>query len=143
MIKFILVQNRQGKTRLSKWYAPYDDDEKVRLRGEVHRLIAPRDQKYQSNFVEFRSDKIVYRRYAGLFFCVCVDSNDNELAYLEAIHLFVEVLDAFFQNVCELDLVFSFYKVYAILDEVFLAGEIEETSKQVVLDRLDYLEKLE
>lgn len=32
------------------------------------------------------------RRYAGLFFCICVDSNDNELAYLEAIHLFVEVL---------------------------------------------------
>lgn len=55
----------------------------------------------------------MYRRYAGLFFCVCVDSNDNELAYLEAIHLFVEVLDAFFQNVCELDLVFSFYKVGA------------------------------
>jgi AP-2 complex subunit sigma-1 len=81
-------------------------DIQVRLRGEVHRLIAPRDQKYQSNFVEvssqshiidrannqFRSDKIVYRRYAGLFFCCCVDSNDNELAYLEAIHLFVEVL---------------------------------------------------
>jgi len=41
---------------------------------------------------QFRSDKIVYRRYAGLFFCCCVDSNDNELAYLEAIHLFVEVL---------------------------------------------------
>ncbi|WOO84978.1 AP-2 complex subunit sigma [Vanrija pseudolonga] len=156
MIKFILVQNRQGKTRLSKWYVPFADDEKVcnccrraeltrqvRIRGEVHRLIAPRDQKYQSNFVEFRNEKIVYRRYAGLFFCVCVDSNDSELAYLEAIHLFVEVLDAFFQNVCELDLVFSFYKVYAILDEVFLAGEIEETSKQVVLDRLDYLEKLE
>jgi hypothetical protein len=34
----------------------------------------------------------VCRRYAGLFFCICVDSNDNELAYLEAIHLFVEVL---------------------------------------------------
>lgn len=31
---------------------PFDDDEKVRVRGEVHRLIAPRDQKYQSNFVE-------------------------------------------------------------------------------------------
>ena len=42
--------------------------------------------------MQFRNDKIVYRRYAGLFFCVCVDSNDNELAYLEAIHLFVEVL---------------------------------------------------
>lgn len=61
---------------------------------------------------------------------MCVDSNDNELAYLEAIHLFVEVLgefwhrptyvvmlirlDAFFQNVCELDLVFSFYKVCSV-----------------------------
>lgn len=55
--------------------------------------------------------KIVYRRYAGLFFCACVDTNDNELAYLEAIHFFVEVLDAFFGNVCELDLVFNFYKV--------------------------------
>lgn len=78
----------------------------------MHRLVAPRDQKYQSNFVEFkRSTKVVYRRYAGLFFCVCVDNNDNELAYLEAIHFFVEVLDQFFGNVCELDLVFNFYKV--------------------------------
>ncbi len=40
-----------------------------------------------------------------------MDANDNELAYLEAIHFFVEVLDAFFGNVCELDLVFNFYKV--------------------------------
>ena len=34
-------------------------------------------------------------------------------------------------------------KVYAILDEVFLAGEIQETSKQVVLTRLEHLDKLE
>ncbi|KAH9443668.1 hypothetical protein MJO28_014085 [Puccinia striiformis f. sp. tritici] len=143
MIRFILVQNRQGKTRLSKWYVPMEDEEKVKIRGEVHRLVATRDQKYQSNFVEFRTSKVVYRRYAGLFFCICVDSNDNELSYLEAIHLFVEVLDAFFGNVCELDLVFQFHRVYSILDEVFLAGEIEETSKSVILDRLDYLEKLD
>ena len=35
------------------------------------------------------------------------------------------------------------YQVYAILDEIFLAGEIEETSKDVVLARLETLEKLE
>jgi AP-2 complex subunit sigma-1 len=106
----------RGKTRLAKWYSPYNDDEKIKLKGEIHRLVAPRDQKHQSNFVEFRgASKVVYRRYAGLFFCACVDANDNELAYLEAIHFFVEVLDQFFGNVCELDLVFNFYKVSPVV----------------------------
>ena len=77
---------------------------------------------------QFRQYKIVYRRYAGLFFCLCVDVNDNDLYYMEAIHNFVEVLNAFFTNVCELDLLFNFYKVYALVDEMFLAGEVQETS---------------
>ena len=50
-------------------------------------------------------------RYAGLYFTFCVDANDNELAMLELIHLFVEILDGYFRNVCELDLVFQFDKV--------------------------------
>jgi hypothetical protein len=37
--------------------------------------------------------------------------SDNELTALEAIHLFVEILDHYFSNVCELDLVFNFHKV--------------------------------
>ncbi|KAJ1678039.1 AP-2 complex subunit sigma [Spiromyces aspiralis] len=142
MIRFILVQNRQGKTRLEKWYIAASDLEKRKLKAEVHRTVASRDQKHQSNFVEFQNYKIVYRRYAGLFFCFCVDTNDNELAYLEAIHLFVEILDTFFGNVCELDLVFNFYKVYQVLDELFLAGEIQETSRTTILTRLDHLDKL-
>lgn len=62
-------------------------------------------------FCQFRTHKVIYRRYAGLFFSMCVDITDNELAYLECIHLFVEILDHFFSNVCELDLVFNFHKV--------------------------------
>lgn len=50
--------------------------------------------------------------------------------------------DSFFGNVCELDLLFNFHKVYSVLDEVFLAGEIQETSKSVVLSRLEHLEAL-
>jgi AP-2 complex subunit sigma-1 len=35
VLSFILIQNRQGKTRLAKWYAPYTDEEKIKLKGEV------------------------------------------------------------------------------------------------------------
>ncbi|KAJ2688591.1 AP-2 complex subunit sigma [Coemansia spiralis] len=143
MIRFILVQSRQGKTRLEKWYSSYAEQERHKLKAEVHRTVASRDQKHQSNFVEFHNHRIVYRRYAGLFFCFCIDTNDNELAMLEAIHLFVEVLDAYHGNVCELDLVFNFYWVYAVLDEMFLAGEIQETSRSVILSRMDQLGNLD
>ena len=35
--------------------------------------------------------KVIYKRYASLFFIACVDKSDNELIILEQIHLFVEV----------------------------------------------------
>lgn len=140
MIRFILLQNRQGKTRLAKYYIPLEDSEKHKLEYEVHRLVVNRDPKF-TNFVEFRTHKVIYRRYAGLFFSLCVDITDNELAYLESIHLFVEILDHFFSNVCELDLVFNFHKVYLILDEFILAGELQETSKKAIIERMGELEK--
>ncbi|MCO5585636.1 hypothetical protein L7F22_039571 [Adiantum nelumboides] len=93
--------------------------------------------------VEFRTHKVIYRRYAGLFFSMCVDITDNELVYLESIHLFVEILDHFFSNVCELDLVFNFHKVYLILDEFILAGELQETSKKAIIERMAELERQE
>ena len=49
---------------------------------------------------------------------------------------FVQCLDRYFGNVCELDLVYNFHKVYMILDEFFLSGEIQETSKARIMDRL-------
>uniref|UniRef100_A0A8C6WEW2 AP complex subunit sigma n=1 Tax=Neogobius melanostomus TaxID=47308 RepID=A0A8C6WEW2_9GOBI len=129
VIRFILIQNRAGKTRL-------------KLIEEVHAVVTVRDAKH-TNFVEFRNFKIIYRRYAGLYFCICVDVTDNNLAYLEGIHNFVEVLNEYFHNVCELDLVFNFYKVYTVVDEMFLAGEIRETSQTKVLKQLLMLQSLE
>jgi len=38
-------------------------------------------------------------RYASLYFCCCVESNDNELLVLEVIHRYVELLDKYFGSV--------------------------------------------
>jgi AP-2 complex subunit sigma-1 len=82
---------------------------------------------------QFRTHKVIYRRYAGLFFSMCVDTTgasprlhscalllkatrccaENELVCLESIHLFVEILDTYFSHVCELDLVWHFHKARA------------------------------
>lgn len=62
---------------------------------------------------------------------------------METIHLFVELMDQLFSNVCELDIVFHFNKVYALLDEFILAGEVQETSKKVIIERMRENEKLE
>jgi hypothetical protein len=112
MIQYLLLQNRQGKTRLSKYYRAYTDEERTKIENDVHRIVTTRDPKF-TNFVEYTQYKLIYRRYAGLFFTLCVDVNDNELLYFESIHLFVELLDQFFGNVCELDLVFNFNKARA------------------------------
>lgn len=43
--------------------------------------------------------KVVYRRYASLFFVMGIGSSDNELVALEIIHRYVELLDKYFGNV--------------------------------------------
>ena len=78
-----------------------------------------------------------------MYFTFCTDTNDNELAVLELIHLFVEILDGYFKNVCELDLVFQFDKVYFILDELILGGEISETARNSILDNLTRVDKMD
>ena len=75
--------------------------------------------------IKGQNSKIVYRKYAALYFTISCDLEDNDLLMLETIHLFVcsalpfsvltafqvEILDSYFGNVCELDLVFQFFKV--------------------------------
>lgn len=87
--------------------------------------------------------KIVYRRYASLFFIAGCSSEDNELMTLEIIHRYVEQMDKYYGNVCELDIIFSFTKAYYILDELLLAGELQESSKKNVLRCIGQQDSLE
>ena len=87
--------------------------------------------------------KIVYRRYASLFFIAGCDSIDNELITLEIVHRYVEQMDKYYGNVCELDIIFNFQKAYFILDELLLAGEMQESSKKNVLRVIGQQDSLE
>ena len=103
MIKFVLMVNKQGQTRLAAYYDWLPINERVALEAEIIRRCLSRTE-YQCSFIEYRGYKVIYRRYASLFFVVAVDSDDeNELSILEFIHSLVETLNKYFENVCELD----------------------------------------
>merc|ERR1712065_101107 len=77
----------------------------VAMEGEIIRKCLGRSER-QCSFIKYQDYKIIYRRYASLFFIVATDPEANELAILEFIHLLVETLDKFFRNVCELDIMY-------------------------------------
>ncbi|KAL7670582.1 hypothetical protein ACOME3_005518 [Neoechinorhynchus agilis] len=85
------------------------------------------------NFINWKDLKIVYKRYASLFFCCAVDQDDNEILVLEIIHRYVELLDKYFGSVCELDIIFNYEKAYFVWDEYILGGELQEISRKLVL----------
>ncbi|KAF1781623.1 AP complex, mu/sigma subunit [Phytophthora cactorum] len=122
---------------------------KSSTRGESMLLQKKRNQEANDSIA-------VETRYASLYFIACISKDENELITLEAIHLFVEVLDRYFGNVCELDIIFNFHKVptartfedymerlvntifcvlqaYYILDELFIGGYQQESSKKEIL----------
>ncbi|SAL98189.1 hypothetical protein [Absidia glauca] len=131
-INWLLLVSRQGKVRLTKWFVTIPTKEKNKIVKDATQLVLARRVK-MCNFLEYKDQKIVYRRYASLFFVVGINQDDNELITLEIIHRYVEILDRYFGNVCELDLIFNFQKAYFILDELIIAGELQETSKKSVL----------
>lgn len=171
-IQSVILCNRQGKVRLAKYYNVFSTKERARMLRDVTNTITSRSSRL-CNFIEWTDDlKLIFRRYASLYFIFCVDKDDNELLTLEIIHHFVEALDAFFGNVCELDLIvspcplslsaaplcrrhrlcllfafglsvqFNFQAAYYILDELILAGEVQESSKRTTLRLIEQEEIL-
>ncbi|KAF0899089.1 hypothetical protein E2562_012935 [Oryza meyeriana var. granulata] len=116
-IRFVLFVNKQGQTRLAQYYEHLSIDERRALEGEiVRKCLARTDQ--QCSFVEHRNYKVVYRRYASLFFLVGVDNDE-----------------------CELDIMFHLEKVHFMLEEMVMNGCIVETSKQNILAPIQLMEK--
>ncbi|KAH3900479.1 related to AP-1 complex subunit sigma-1 [Saccharomycodes ludwigii] len=88
--------------------------------------------------------KVIYKRYASLFFICGIDENSNELLTLEMIHRYVETLDKYFGNVCELDIIFNFSKAYYVLNEMFgCTGALMESSKKDILHNISLMDSIE
>ena len=142
MIKFVLMVNKQGQTRLAQYYEFLSVKERIALEGELIRKCLARNEG-QCSFLEYRGYRIIYRRYASLYFIVGVDNDDseNEVSYLEFIHSLVETMDRFFENVCELDIMFNLEKAHYILDEMVANGYIIEMNKTSILSPLLLMDK--
>ena len=144
MIQFVLMVNKQGQTRLAKYFNSFSVRERVTLEGELIRKCLSRTEN-QCSFLEHRQYKVVYRRYASLYFIIGIDNDEdivsrivlttmqNERSLLEFIHNLVETLDKYFENVCELDIMFNIEKAHFIIDEMVMSGFITETNKSNIL----------
>jgi len=143
-IHALLLVSRQGRVRLAKYYNSYSElskKQKGTVERELKQLVldeassstAQTTTKDQCNFLHYKGLKLVYRRYASLFFLALTDEHDNPLLALEIIHHYVEALDRYFGNVCELDIIFNAHKAYFLLDETLMAGVVQETSKREIL----------
>mmetsp|Transcript_62441 Transcript_62441/g.167490 ORF Transcript_62441/g.167490 Transcript_62441/m.167490 type:complete len:102 (+) Transcript_62441:175-480(+) len=95
----------------------------------------------QCSFLEYKGDKIIYRRYASLFFILGVDDEENEIGILEFIHCLVETMDRYFENVCELDIMTQLEKAHMIVDDMVINGCVVETNKNNILASIAILDK--
>ena len=62
-----------------------------------------------------------------------IESSESEYDVYEVIHTLVQCLDQYFENVCELDLIFHSDKVNQILNEIFVGGFIVERNLENIL----------
>lgn len=82
-------------------------DERTALESEIIRKCLSRSE-LQCSFLEYRGYKVIYRRYASLFFIVGTkpdgtetENTENELGMLEFIHTLVETMDKWAGSICE------------------------------------------
>ncbi|KAI4902194.1 hypothetical protein NFI96_029560 [Prochilodus magdalenae] len=143
MIKFLLMVNKQGQTRLSKYYEHIDIGKRAALEADVVKGCLFR-KKEECSFVEYKDYKLIYRQYAALFIVVGITDNENELSIFELVHNFVEVLDKYFSRVSLIanQIMFNLDKVHIILDEMILNGHVVETNKNRILAPLLALDKM-
>ncbi|KAI5291406.1 Sigma-adaptin 3A [Ascosphaera aggregata] len=147
MINAVLVFNNAGQPRLTKFYTQLDTQTQQSLIGQIYDLVSQRPPS-ACNFLPLppllaqgahstansadAPTQIIYRNYATLSFILISTSTESPLALIDLIQVFVEALDRLFEDVCELDLIFGYETMHAVLGEMVVGGIVIETN----LDRV-------
>ncbi|KAI2947832.1 hypothetical protein CBS147352_391 [Aspergillus niger] len=160
MINAVLVFNNNGQPRLTKFYTQIDTQTKQSLIAQIYNLVSQRpasacnflplppllSRGASSGAEDGPSDaptQITYRNYATLSFIMISTSMESPLALIDLIQVFVEALDRMFENVCELDLIFGYETMHAVLSEMIVGGVVVETNidkiVSAVRDQEDYV----
>jgi AP-4 complex subunit sigma-1 len=133
-------------------------EERTALESEIIRKCLSRSE-LQCSFFEYRGYKVMYRRYASLFFIIGTKpdlgveeagerasennsaNTENELGMLEFIHTLVECMDRWAGSICELDIMYQLEEVHFLVDEMVQNGYIVETNKQNILRPIALMER--
>lgn len=148
MIKAVLILNSAGKIRLVNFYEKnITVAQQQALIKAIYRAVSGRGEdlcNFVDGFQEWPSPdtRVIYRRYATLCFVFVTDSSESQLAILDLIQVFVEVLDRVFENVCELDFIFHSEKVQHALMEMIMGGMVLEMSREEILRNLAEMTKV-
>lgn len=146
MINAVLVFNNNGQPRLTKFYTQLDTATQQILLRQIFDLVSARPSS-ACNFLPLppllapagtssspdAPTQITYRHYATLYFILISTSTESPLALLDFIQVFVEALDRLFENVCELDLIFGFETLHAVLNEMVVGGVVIETGLEKIV----------
>ncbi|PGG99061.1 hypothetical protein AJ79_08695 [Helicocarpus griseus UAMH5409] len=152
MINAVLVFNNSGQPRLTKFYTQLDTQTQQSLIAQIYNLVSQRPSSAcnflplppllaqgasstSSSSASFSDapSQITYRTYATLSFILISTSTESPLALIDLIQVFVEALDRLFENVCELDLIFGFETMHAVLGEMIVGGVVIETNLERIV----------
>ncbi|KAK5667387.1 hypothetical protein QVD99_005989 [Batrachochytrium dendrobatidis] len=93
MIEYFIVFSKYGKMRLKRLFKTVSSGKKSQIMNDTMAQILKRTNA-MSNILDFRGSRLIYKRYASLYFCASIEENDNELITLELIQRYVQLLDA-------------------------------------------------
>ena len=145
MIESIFIINKQGVLRFLKIYTMDEKNiDKEKLIKAVFDMISNRDSKGSNIIFDVEygilKRKLVYRLYGSIYIVMIVDDCESELAIMDFIHVFMQVLDGIFSSICELDIIMNPEKIYLAIDEMISGGRVIETSTSEII--ANYREKI-